>query len=78
MLKFFDPGRWFWTASDGRVFSSEKMIVVTGDDADYLRFIDSGGGPTVWPRDADGHQTIQSVLDVLEPYNLPNAAQIAG
>jgi hypothetical protein len=64
-----DLNRWFWRADDGRVFSSERGIVVDEQDEDYQAFV-SQYAPATWARNPDGSQTEASLLEGLAPLGL--------
>jgi Domain of unknown function (DUF4376) len=66
-LAKYDPYHWFWLADDGRIYSSEKQMLVTADDPLYAAFI-AGHPPTPWPRDDQDNQTDASLQAVLQPY----------
>lgn len=67
---FVDLFRWYWLADDGRVFSSERGIVVDDTDALYLAFVGAGNVASTWPRDANGLQTELSLQAALAPYGI--------
>ena len=66
----FMPLHWYWKAEDGRIFSSERELVVGESDADYVAWVGDGRLPTEWPRDGAGAQTDAALQDVLTPYGL--------
>lgn len=61
-----DLSKWFWIADDGRVFSSERSLIVDDTDAAYLAFI-AVQPAAPWPRDANGNQTELSLQAALAP-----------
>ena len=65
----FNAYNWYWLADDGRLFCSAKQAIVDASDADYVAWSVSNG-PTPWPRDTTGNQTVAALQDVLTPYNL--------
>jgi hypothetical protein len=64
-----DLQRWFWLADDGRVFSSERSLIVDDTDAAYLDFI-AVQPAAPWPRDANGNQTELSLQAALAPHGI--------
>ncbi|MCJ8142981.1 hypothetical protein MKI84_08630 [Ancylobacter sp. A5.8] len=65
----YDPRRWFWTAEDGRVYSSAAGGLVASDDVAYEAAV-AAGLWTPWPRDDAGKQTEAALQEVLAPYGL--------
>ena len=58
-----DQFNWYWTSPDNRIYSSAINALVDADDVGYQQFLEwRGGVPTPWPLDAEGNQTISSVL----------------
>jgi hypothetical protein len=64
-----DLHKWFWLADDGRVFSSERGLIVDTSDAAYIEFI-SVQSAAPWPRDANGNQTELSLQAALAPLGI--------
>ncbi|MNE19376.1 hypothetical protein D3C80_1124540 [compost metagenome] len=65
----FDPKDWYWTAEDGRIFSSAREAIVE-DDAEFLEWAALGNAPTPWPRDDNGVQSEAALDAVLLPYGI--------
>jgi len=62
----YDLRNWYWTADDGRVFSSKSQTIIDQDDDEFLAWLEAGGVPTKWPVDDAGEQTdaaLQWVFD---------------
>jgi len=70
MISFYNPYNWFWIADDNRVFGSQTQTISDNADPDYLAWTEAGNLPTVWPRDAAGNQTVESLQEVLTPYDI--------
>jgi hypothetical protein len=70
MVDLINLSQWYWLADDGRVFSAERAIVVTDEDALYLAFLAEGHIPAGWPRDVSGNQTDLSLQVALAPFGL--------
>lgn len=66
----YTPRDWYWTADDGRVFSSARQATVGRADPSLAAFESAGGTPTRWPVDDAGEQTTAALQDVLTPYGL--------
>lgn len=66
----YEPLRWFWIADHGDVFDSEQSRKTDGVDVRYLKFVETGGLPTPWPRDDDGEQTDDALQAVLSPHGI--------
>lgn len=64
------PTNWYWLASDGRVYSSAKQVVVDENDKDYLAWQADGNLPTPWPKNRDGKETDEALAAVLANYGL--------
>lgn len=69
------PYHWYWKAEDGRVFASERELIVDEADADFIAWTEGGRLPTEWPRDDAGVQTNAALQDVLTPYGLTVALE---
>lgn len=65
----FDPKDWYWTAEDGRIFSSARQTSVQ-DDTEFQAWAALGNVPTPWPRDDDGVQSKAALDAVLLPYGI--------
>lgn len=63
------PARWFWRASDGRVFSPQAGLITAKHKA-FTTFTASGRAATPWPKDDSGSETEAALDDVLRPYGL--------
>lgn len=63
------PYHWFWKADDGRVYASERELIVDETDADYIAWTETRL-PTPWPRDDAGAQTDAALQAVLDEYGL--------
>ncbi|MET3995990.1 hypothetical protein ABID65_007662 [Bradyrhizobium sp. S3.9.2] len=63
--RLYTPLTWYWKADDGRVFASERQLIVDETDAGYLDFI-TAGPPSEWPPDAAGVQTDQALQDLVD------------
>jgi hypothetical protein len=61
---------WYWTASDGRVYSSKRGQLVYPYDSGYRAFIAKHGAASPWPIDAQGKQTNQALHDVLTHHGI--------
>lgn len=70
MILQFNPKKWYWTATDGRIYGSEKNDYVYSYDAGYLAFLAKNGAITPWPQDAFGKQTTAALAAVLAQYNI--------
>lgn len=66
----FNWRNWYWLADDGRVYGSERQLIVTTSDADYVAWMSAVGSPTAWPRDDSGNQTNAALLAVVSVYGL--------
>jgi hypothetical protein len=64
----FMPHFWYWVAEDGRVYSSERQMIVNVDDSDFKKWLDAGFVPTKWPRDIHGEETKDALRDVVKQY----------
>ena len=64
------PTNWYWLASDGRVYSSEKQAIVDSADKDYSAWQAAGNPPTPWPKNEDGDETDGALAAVLANYGL--------
>lgn len=64
-----DLQKWFWRADDGRVYSSERAIIVDSNDPAYLEFA-AVQPPAPWPRDVAGNQTEAVLAAALAPLGL--------
>lgn len=69
-MRSFNPGDWYWLAEDGRLFSSARRAVIDTADDGYLAWLDGGLGPTPWPRDAAGEQSVAALKQVLVAFGL--------
>jgi hypothetical protein len=65
-----NPLNWYWTALDGRIYSSAKNSLVYPYDAGFLAFVAANGGSTPWPIDTNGQQTTAALQAVLTPHNI--------
>lgn len=66
----FNPLDWYWLASDGRIYSSKRNILVYTYDSPYLSFLAINGGTTPWPTDGSGKQTTAAMQAVMTPYGI--------
>lgn len=67
----FKPSDWYWTNTDGRIFSSKRNQIVYTYDSGYQSFLASqGGNPTPWPTDITGKQTAAALQQVLDYYGV--------
>lgn len=66
----FIPTDHYWQAEDGRVYSSARLAQIEADDAEFLAWIERGGVPSAWPRDAEGAQTEAEIVRTLTFYGL--------
>lgn len=66
----FNPSNWYFTADDGRVFSTARMLTTDANDAGYLAFVATNGGSARWPVDEGGAQTVASIQDVLSAHGM--------
>lgn len=66
----YTPLAWYWTATDGRVYSSAKNALVYTYDSGYLTFIATNGGAKPWPVDANGKQTTASMQSVMSQFGI--------
>lgn len=64
------PGDWYWRKKDGSVYSSARDVEVSGDDELFRAWLDGGGRPTPYPRDAAGNESWAELMKVLAPYGL--------
>ena len=64
------PTNWYWLASDGRVYSSEKQAIVDSADKEYSAWQAAGNPPTPWPKNDAGEETDEALADVLANYGL--------
>jgi hypothetical protein len=66
------PTNFYWAADDGRIFSSAVMDVIAtpGNDLAYQQWLTDGGVPGLWPYDANGQQTNDSMLNLLATYGI--------
>lgn len=69
-MSLFSAIDWYWLAADGRLYSSASQSLVQADDSAYQAWIAAGNGPTAWPKDGGGFQTIAALQAVLAPYGL--------
>lgn len=68
-IKIYTPLSWYWTATDGRVYSSAKNALVYTYDTGYVTFT-AINGIKPWPLDANGQQTTASMQDVMSPFGV--------
>lgn len=68
-IPIYTPLAWYWTALDGRIYSSAKNALVYSYDAGYQTFI-TNQGIKPWPFDAVGLQTTASMQAVMTPYGI--------
>jgi hypothetical protein len=66
----FTPNDWFWSASDGRIYSSASNSLVYAYDSRYLAFVAQWGGCTPWPTDDAGQQTAAALAAVVSQYGI--------
>lgn len=66
----FNPLNWFWTASDGRVYSSAKNNLIIPWDFAYVSFLNAQGGITPWPVDTLGKQTTAAMQVIMTPLGI--------
>ncbi len=62
----YDVTNWYWQAEDGRLFSSQKSMLVKKTDKDFLDWKKNDTLPTPWPKDEEGNETdaaLQWVFD---------------
>lgn len=65
----FTPNDWYWAATDGRIFSSAREIVVDDTDQDYIDWVASGGRAYLWARDETNAETEAALQEyVLSQY----------
>jgi len=64
------PDNWYWTADDGRVYSSAAKCLVEAAEAAYAAWRAAGNAATPWPRDGAGVQTDAALQEVLTPFGL--------
>jgi len=70
MFVFFTPLDWYWTAKDGRIYSSARNVLVYTYDSAYVAFVTKVGGAPPWPVDASGVQTTAAMQAVMTPYGI--------
>jgi hypothetical protein len=70
VINTYTPLAWYWTANDGRIYSSAKNALVYVYDSGYQTFISAQGGAKPWPVDASGNQTTASMQAVMTPYGI--------
>jgi hypothetical protein len=68
-IPLYTPLNWYWTASDGRVYSSFKNALVYTYDTGYVTFT-ANNGVKPWPFDASGNQTTASMQAVMTPFGI--------
>mgnify|MGYP005810366247 CR=1 FL=1 len=68
-MSSFTPSDWYWRASDGRVFSSARQLVVSSADSAYAAWQVAGNSATAWPKDSEGNETTAALQEVLAPYS---------
>lgn len=67
----FNAADWYWTASDGRIYSSKRNLLVYSNDTGYRSFLAAqGGNSTPWPSDIAGKQTAAELQLVLAYYGI--------
>ena len=66
----YTPLNWYWRAEDGRIYSSAKQAIITEKDKDFVAWQQSGNWPTPWPKDDEGKETDEALVEVLAPYGL--------
>ncbi|MDH7791871.1 hypothetical protein [Ochrobactrum sp. AN78] len=66
----YDPTNWYWSATDGRIFSSLSNSLVPKNDAKFKELCNFGFQPTAWPRDEDGNQSDEELARVLAPHGI--------
>lgn len=66
----FNPNDWYWTAKDGRIYSSKRNLLVYSYDTLYLLFVQNNGGSTPWPADANGVQSTAALQVVVGQYGI--------
>lgn len=71
----YDPRDWYWTADDGRIFSSARQMLVE-DDAEFQAWAALGNAPTPWPRGGDGLQSEAALDAVLLPYGIHTSLSV--
>jgi uncharacterized protein DUF4376 len=64
---YYNAYYWYWLADDGRVFSSERQVIVDENDSNYIAW-KANNTATQWPRDDAGNQTNDALQQVLAPY----------
>ncbi|MCZ7488163.1 hypothetical protein [Rhizobium rhizogenes] len=66
----YNPYDWYWSASDGRIFSSLRGSIVKKTDPAFKAWQDVHGGPTGWPLDLSGEQTEVALHETLLQYGI--------
>lgn len=64
------PSDWYWAASDGRLYGSARQTLVAQDDAAFAAWQEAERGPTAWPRDDAGTESVTALQAVLTRYGL--------
>ena len=66
----YDPAHHYWLRESGRVYGSAADKETAADDPDYRAWLEAGGQPTPYPKDAGGAESFDEMMLVLKPYGL--------
>jgi len=65
-----NPYDWYWTARDGRIYSSAAQKIINKGDKTYAAKIAEGYRFSVWPEDAQGNQTKEALQAVVDQFKI--------
>lgn len=67
----YNPSDWYWLKSDNTtLYSSAQQKEVTTSDPQYLAWIEQGYVPSWYPKDTQGNDSREELVNVLKPYGL--------
>lgn len=70
-MRRYNPSDWYWLKSDNTtLYSSAQQKEVTTTDPQYLAWLEQGNYPSWYPKDAQGNDSREELVNVLAPYGL--------